>query len=73
MTRFKLAVLAVLLAVSGSALAVDAPADPEKLRAEFVKVTTENADLKKRVQELMLAKAKCEHVVDQVSRSAKDD
>ena len=73
MTGFRLTVLAVLLAMSGSAGAVDAPADPEKLRAELVKLTTENADLKKKVQELMLAKAKCQHIMDQIAREAKDD
>jgi len=73
MTGFRLAILALLVTISGSAQAVDAPSDPVKLRADFVKLTTENEELKKKVQELMLAKAKCQHVIDQIARGAKDD
>lgn len=73
MTGFRLAIVALLVTISGSARAVDAPSDPEKLRVEFAKLSAENEELKKKVQELMLSKAKCQHIIDQIARGAKDD
>jgi hypothetical protein len=73
MTCFRIAVVALLVAFSGSTRAADAPADAEKLRSEVARLTAANAELTKKVQEATLAKQSCLQVLDQVARAAKDD
>jgi hypothetical protein len=73
MTRVRLAVFALLLGALGSAYAVELPKDPEKLRADFVKLSNENAELKRQVAQLSATTEKCQHIMDQIARGAKDD
>jgi hypothetical protein len=62
-----------LFALSINANAAETPADAEKSHREFLKLTAENAELKKKIQELSLAEADCLHVLEQYNRAAKDD
>jgi hypothetical protein len=73
MTCFRIAVVALLVALSGSIQAADAPVDAEKLRGEVARLTAANAELNKKVQELTLAKQSCLQVLDQIARANKDD
>ena len=78
MTCFRIAVLATIIALSGSTLsgsiqAADAPADAEKLRAEVARLSAANAELTKKVQELTLSRQACLHTLEQVKRASQDD
>jgi hypothetical protein len=73
MTCFRIAVIALLVALSGSIKAADAPADAEKLRGDVARLTAANAELTKKVQELTLARQSCLQVLDQIARASKDD
>jgi hypothetical protein len=73
MSSFRMGAVVFLVALSINAHAAETPADAEKHNREFLRLTAENAELKKKVKELDLAKADCIQVLQQYSRAAKDD
>jgi Tfp pilus assembly protein PilN len=73
MSSFRMGAVVFLFALSINAYAAETPAEAEKLNRDFLRLTAENAELKKKVKELDLAKADCIQVLEQYQRAAKDD
>lgn len=73
MSGFRMGAVVFLFALSMNAYAAETPADAEKVHRDFLKLTAENAELKKKVKELAVAKADCLQILEQYQRAAKDD
>ena len=73
MTGFRMSAVVFLFALSINAYAAETPAGAEKLHQDFLRLSAENAELKKKVQELAVAKDDCLQVLAQFQRAAKDD